>query len=160
MLWRPQNSQTFTDPTQISQTFKALKSLSRFSQTFKDLQVQRLCEPCDSIFSRITFHAAVCHCALLQKGAFTTFCLASCSQITGVRMNGRGNIFAGNVTLLLWLGEQFPSYGGMKFRLHALLTQIYACFCSNALWEVTKISKHWCNPCNWSFYFLAKCNCI
>ena len=39
MLWRPQNSQTFTDPTQFLQTFKALKSLSHFSQiwkTFKD----------------------------------------------------------------------------------------------------------------------------
>ena len=39
MLWRPQNSQTFTDPTQFLQTFKALKSSSHFSQiwkTFKD----------------------------------------------------------------------------------------------------------------------------
>ena len=36
MPWRPQNSQTFTDPTQFSQTVKALKSLSHFPQTFKD----------------------------------------------------------------------------------------------------------------------------
>jgi len=38
-LWGPQNSQTFTDPTQFSQIFKALKSLSHFpklSKTFKD----------------------------------------------------------------------------------------------------------------------------
>ena len=34
-FWRPQNSQTFTDPTQFSQTFKALKSLSHFPQTNK-----------------------------------------------------------------------------------------------------------------------------
>ena len=38
------NSQTFTDSTQFSQTFKALKRSSHFPQTFKDLQ--RLCEPC------------------------------------------------------------------------------------------------------------------
>ena len=34
----------FTDPIQFSQTFKALKSVSHFPKTFKDLQ--RLCEPC------------------------------------------------------------------------------------------------------------------
>ena len=43
-LWKPQNSQTLTDPSQFSRTFKALKSLSHFSQTYKDLQ--RPCEPC------------------------------------------------------------------------------------------------------------------
>ena len=32
------NWQTFTDTTQFSQTFKALKSLSHFPQTIKDLQ--------------------------------------------------------------------------------------------------------------------------
>ena len=42
-LWRPHNSQTFTDPTQFAQTFKTLKNISHFSQTFKDLQ--RLCKP-------------------------------------------------------------------------------------------------------------------
>ena len=36
VLWGPQNSQTFTDPTQFSETLKASKSLSHFSQTFKD----------------------------------------------------------------------------------------------------------------------------
>ena len=35
-FWRPQNSQTFTDPTQFSQTFKALKSLSYIPQTNKN----------------------------------------------------------------------------------------------------------------------------
>lgn len=84
-----------------------------------------------SILSSITFHAAVCHCAQLQKGAFTTLFFVwprhsspSCSQITGEWTNGRGNIFAGNATILLWLGERFPSYGGMKFSLHALLTDL------------------------------------
>ena len=52
-LWRPQNSQTFTDPTQFSQTFKALKSASHSSETVKDLQ--RPCEPCLTTIS--TFRA-------------------------------------------------------------------------------------------------------
>ena len=42
-LWWPKNSQTFTNPTQFSQTFKALKRVSHFPQTLKDLQ--RPCKP-------------------------------------------------------------------------------------------------------------------
>ena len=48
VLWRPQNSQTLTDPTQFSQPVKALKSLSHFSKTF------RPCEPCKSRKAQVT----------------------------------------------------------------------------------------------------------
>ena len=44
VLWKQQNSQTFTDPPLFSQTFKASNSWSHFPKTFKDLQ--RPCEPC------------------------------------------------------------------------------------------------------------------